>query len=323
MALILNTYPELGKELKSKIGYIDDVFDYEYEKDNELVPLEAKNVFAYASYGKLSTIQLTDPLAQWYPEKMNLIVNAKCVINTPLFLFGQNGLASKNGGILGIAIQWMAKDANCRGIKEIGSVSRSSSAPTVITEKIVFQPHQLRGILTLRTVIFLKEVGSSDDSEFYLANTPGTILGVLDETKVIIEGKGSIFPVVDASDPGSPLWWVNCGWDDPTVDRFSEENFALYLNKSHNDYAFLNVNNGLSSSPLLKEIICSAVQILITKVLNDDVYREDTVNNTNLSEGSVSSVVYYMIKTMDCGTDIKRPEEMAKKIRESLSQRLK
>ena len=53
----------------------------------------------------------------------------------------------------------------------------------------------------------------------------GTILGVLDETKVIIDGNGSLFPIHMVSNLTEPLWWVQCNWEDPTQDSFTDDNF--------------------------------------------------------------------------------------------------
>jgi hypothetical protein len=323
MPVILSAYPELTNELRVKTGYNTNVFDFFYDSNGEIHQLDKADVMTVSNLSKVQTLKLSDPLGVWHPETYNLKIQCKCIINAPVFLFGPDGLAARKGGKIGIALIWTAKDASVRGTAPLGELDSETTGPVQIENTLVYKPHKLRGTLSLKTVLYLKERGRPSGEEFHLADDPGCILGVLDETKIIIDGKGSVFPVVETNAPARPLWWVSCNWQDALDDSFTEDNFALYLNTGHKDFPALNANAGLANSPLLAEIVASALQILIVKVLNDPSAAQDTINGTNITKGSIASVVHYLLQTLNCGTSTNNPDGMAVLIRESLSGRMR
>ena len=143
-------------------------------------------------------------------------------------------------------------------------------------------------------------------------------MGILDETRVIIDGNGSLFPIHEISSPNEPLWWVRCEWEDPLEDSFTDDNFCIYLNTAHKDFATLNVNEGLKNSALLMEIICGALQTLIMKVLNDDTARDATIRGAGIQQGSISSMVNYILHTFQINYDQNNPENLAIDVRKAM-----
>ena len=316
MAVLLEAFPKMSRDLLVKIGYSSSVFDFSYTYHGEERELTAST--ADTSTSKAAVLQLTDQTCHWHPETENLIVRSRLIINVPFFLFGANGLTPLNGGSLGLAIMWMAPDASQRGVTPIGEFTSDSQAPLEISGEIRFPAHILRGTLILQTVLYLKKAGIPQGREFYLAKQPGTVLGIMDETRVIIDGNGSLFPIHEVHIPGEPLWYVRCDWTDPTEDSFSDDNFCLCLNNAHKDFPSLTVNEGLKNSPLLLEILCSSLQILIMKVLDDETAKDATIKGTNLQEGSISSMVNYLLHTFDINYDSGTPESLAINIRKAM-----
>ena len=316
MAVILEAFPKMSRDLLVKTGYCSAIFDFGYKYQGE--ERELLTATADISTSKAAVLQLTDQACHWHPETSNLIARCRCVINVPLFLFGEDGLAAKNGGILGVALMWMTPDASQRGVTPIGTITSDSTGPLEISGEIVFPPKELRGTLIIQTVLYLKERGNPVGRERYQAHQTGTLLGVLDETRIIIDGNGSLFPVHEISSPNEPLWWVRCEWNDPLEDPFTDDNFCIYLNTAHKDYAALNVNEGLKNSPLLFEIICSALQMLMMKVLGDETAREATIQGNGIQEGSVSSMVNYFLHTFGVSYDPGNPESLAIDLRKAM-----
>ena len=316
MAILLQAYPKLDRELLTKTGYMSAEYDFFYKRNGEDQKLKATTTDSSTS--KTAVLQLTDPCAQWHPEKNGLWACITCIINVPAFLFGEKGIASADGGILGIAVMWMAPDSSERGVVIIDEISKYSMAPYTIRGNIKFQEKMLRGTLILRTVLYLKERGNPTGMEKYQASEPGTIFGVLDETRVIIDGNGSMFPIHETAAPTNPLWWVQCKWSEAVEDKFSDDNFCIYLNTAHKDYSSLNANEGLKNSPLLLEIICSALEILVTKVMKDPVASQAVMTGEGLTAGSIASVVNFFINKFGWRFDEDSPEQLSMDIRKSM-----
>ena len=62
----------------------------------------------------------------------------------------------------------------------------------------------------------------SQREEMHLAQYPGTILGDLDRFKIVIDGRGSMFPILEIREPSQPLWRVECNWSDPWLMRLTQ-----------------------------------------------------------------------------------------------------
>lgn len=320
--VILNSFPIITREIRTKIGYGASTYSFSFDFNGTRFPLESSSTEGSlnSNTNRAEVLKMEDPNGRWHPRSNNLNVDAMCVINAPRFLFGSKGVAAVKSTI-GIGILWTAKDAGIRGVFPIGEIKSTDNGPVDITGSVTFQPHTLRGILSLKTILYLKDAGDAAEDEKYLANRPGTILGTMDETRVIIDGKGSLFPIIETNSPGEPLWWVKCEWTDATQDSFSD-NFSIYLNRANKNYPSLNENDGLKKSPLLQEIIAGALQILITNVLSDTAVCTDTINGQNLAPGSVSAVVNYFLHSLDVDTNINDPQGMALQLRRSLFGRL-
>lgn len=316
MAVILEAFPKLSRELLTKIGYISAEYEFYYHNHGEKLRLDTETTSSSTS--KTAVLQLTDPVAQWHPEEYELCIDLTSIINVPVFLFGEKGLAASDGGIIGIAVMWMAPDSNSRGVIPVGEISRKSMAPYVLHHTIRFSSKMLRGTLILQNILYVKHRGNPEGIEKYQAGEPGTILGILDETRVIIDGNGSIFPIHEMASPANPLWWVTCNWSDATEDKFTDENFCIYLNSAHKDFAALNSNEGIQKSPLLLEIVCSALEILVSKVMGDPVAEQAVRTGEHMLPGSIASVVNFFIHRFDWHIDKDNPQQLAMDIRMSL-----
>lgn len=316
MGFSLDAFPKMTEQLYVKTGYSTEGFKFGYHYKGEMRVLKAEP--AITSTSKCTVLQLTDQVAQWNPDENNLFVEYKCSFRSPQFFFGENGLASLNGSVIGIALMWQDPDANQRGVKEIGEIPSTVYKTCSISGLVFFPEKQLKGTLVLQTILFLKKCVKPKPGEEHLASSVGTVFGIVDETRIIIDGNGSIFPIHEVKSPNDPLWWIRCDWEDPRTDRFTDENVCLYFNTVHKDYPSLNINEGIKNSPLLMEILCSALQIIISKVLNDDTARTDTIQGSNLEEGSVSSMVHYFLNTFGINYSKDNPETVAFEVRKAV-----
>ena len=63
----------------------------------------------------------------------------------------------------------------------------------------------------------------------------------------------------------------------------------------------------------MKEIMASAIGIIVTKLKEQEVYWDATTTNQNLEQGSVSEAVYYFMNVL--GLDFSSPEALSFSIR--------
>ena len=320
MGISLDAFPKMTNNLSKMIGYSTEGFKFGYHYKGEIRGLKAEP--ADTSTSKCTVLKISDQVAQWNPEENNLYVDYRCSFRSPKFLFGEQGLAALNGSQIGVALLWLNPDGNQRGAEPIGEIYSNVNKSYSVSGRVFFSEKQLKGTLELQTVLYLKKRGLPNNKEKHLAALEGTIFGIIDETRIIIDGNGSIFPVHEVKSLNEPLWWVMCDWEDPRTDRFTDENVCLFLNTAHKDYPSLNINEGMKNSPLLTEILCSALQIIITKVLNDDVAKSDTIQGSNLEEGSISSMVHYLLNTFEINYSKDNPETTAIDVRKAVMRML-
>lgn len=309
MSIVLDFYPVITRELLNRIGFQASNYEFFYHIDGIKHDLSATTMESQAYRNEY--LQITDERCEWVPDNYDLCFSRSYTINNPMFLFGENGVACEDAE-LGLALLWTSKSSNQRGVKVISGFKRIVDKPIHFEIEFSFPPAQMKGSINLQTILFLKSPGKARKNEMHLANSAGIILGSLDQSVIIIDGSGSVFPIVEVEEASQPLWWVSCDWNDPQVDTFEEENIKICLNKAHQNYNLLKLEDGLKGSPLLIEIIASAIQIIIHKVKDTGCW-EEIVAGQNIEPGSIAHAVYYFINTFEWKTD--SPENLALTIR--------
>lgn len=313
MNIPLVFYPELTREMIDKIGF--QAFDYELEYTNGAAKYSLKTSPVDSS-SYIHEYLIEDDKSEWTADQYDLCLKRQTVINKPEFLFGENGVACRNSE-LGLALMWTSKTSNQQGVEIISGFKYSPEKLTADIE-YVFPAGQLRGKVKFQTVLFLKTPGQRIEKEDHLANESGIILGSLDDYTIVIDGKGSVFPIVEVSEASQPLWWVECYWNDPMDDLFDDENVVVCLNKAHTNYPMLKLEDGLSGSPMLVDIIADAIQIIIQKAKESDSW-EEVIKGKNMETGSIAKAIHYFIETFSL--DYSSPEKLALTIRRDFDKR--
>lgn len=314
MSVLLSLYPTLTNELLIKAGYLSTNYNFYYTVNGTQYPLEAKPTDA--SYNN-EVLLISDERCEWTPDTHELTFERTLILNHPHFLFGSTGIACE-GSELGLALLWMSKSSSQRGVRKIGGFKKNDERIELSLHQ-TFPPGHLRGKVLLQIIVYLKTPGSVQENEQHLVNEAGVVLGVLDQFTIVLDGSGSIFPIVEVSEPKQPLWWVKCDWTDPQTEPFDEEFVQICLNAAHPHYNLLKVDQGLKESALLKDIISSALQIIILKVKESGNW-DEIVTGRDCEPGSIGQAVHYFINTF--GWDTNSPEKLAYTIRKDLDSRI-
>ncbi len=313
MASDIMLFPSLNEELISKIRFQNKKFYFYYtDEDDEEHELLDEQVDAFSSF-----YCIKDENGKWTQDDNNLCFRRKYCLRTFQCLFGENGIACKNAR-LGMAIQWTSSDSRQRGVVKIGEFSVDDQILETEVEHR-FVKAQLRGQVNLSTVIYLAKSGNPSEEEGHLANTEGYILGELESYTLKLDGSSSAFPVFEVSEPGQPLWYIKCAWDDPTCDAFSEC-VSINLNTAHKNYAYIDRNQKVFDSQLLSEIMASAITLIIEKVRYDTAYWDQIMRGENLDQGSVGQAIYYFKSAL--GWDLSDAETVSLCARKLFDQRM-
>lgn len=312
MSDVVSLFPVLTDELLGKIRFQKSEYEFYYSRDDNEWALHTEDV----GMGDSKHI-IKDEQGIWDPDNYNLCLKRRYSLRTYQCLFGESGIACNNA-VIGMALIWTSQDSKQRGVIEIGEIKKSN-LDLSFSMNYEFPPAQLRGTVDFSTVLYIKKEGTPGWDEDHLANKYGCILGEIDKYSITLDGKGSVFPIYEVNEPGQPLWYVKCDWDDPTYDLFSEA-VQINLNVAHKNYKYLDKTKRTYDDQLLKEVIASALSIVILKLHDQEVYWDNTINGTGIQSGSVSEAVNYFVNTLEW--DVSSPELISLSIRKFFDQRL-
>lgn len=317
MSEILNLYPVLDEAGINKAGIVVQPTELSYRDDNDYYPISIE--IENGDEKKYSAV-LKDDRCVWYPETHNLIITKEGVIAHPDTLFGTNGIASHDS-VIGVAIIWSSKKSDVHGTFLCGDFKLSSD-PYSFSQNYTFDRSIIRGSLKYQLVLFLKNSGVPYEDELHLANQSGTILGVLEECELFVDGSGSIFPITTVNEPGKPLWWVNFDYTaDPFEDLFEAEHVEICLNRAHAYYSELSIEESLKKSPLFIEVISAALYIIVLSVRDlADTEWNEIVSGNDLSPGTIAEAISYFINKL--GWNVSDPSALAKSIHEYFDENL-
>ncbi|MEG0720149.1 MAG: hypothetical protein RR446_00045 [Lachnospiraceae bacterium] len=312
MAANFSLFPVINDELLGKLRYQTSPYELYYIRNDQEYILRAEEVES-----SITVHKVIDDEGIWSPDDYSLCLRRRYSIRTYQCLFGENGIACKNA-TLGLALMWTSSDSKQRGVIPIGDIENSSRDLEFLLNR-EFAEAQLRGIVEFSTVIYLKSAGTPLWDEGHLANDYGCLLGELDKFIIKLDGDGSVFPMYEINEPGQPLWYVKCEWDDPTYDQFSES-VSININTAHKSYKYLDKTKRTFDDQLLKEIMSSALILIITKLKEQNNYWDATTTGEELQRGSVSEAIYYFINSLEW--DVSSPEGMSLSIRKFFDQRM-
>lgn len=279
-------YPTLNDELLEnlKITVYEQLF-YTTDKFGKQVRVNIDNEDA-------SNIIMNDTEGIWNAEFNDLIIEQKIVLGNCKVLFGNQGIANKDS-LIGVSVSWWSKSSKRRESYKIDTISIDDSKKS-LSVTLTFPSSSFRKQVNYSVNLF--SLDNSNENSIY-ANSQGLILGNIFESRLILEGAGSIFPIVSISDAKSPLWYLNCDWTDYN-DSFSDS-VVLILNKEHKNYRYLDSNDSknYNNEMFIEVMISVTVQIIMTAVNKGDI--EEITIDRNLVTGSIGELIKYYIDTYE------------------------
>lgn len=312
MSEVFSSYPVLDYKLFTEVGFVSEPVQFEYDDENERYELQIADL---ETGNQITTGKIKDPRCTWYPDTHNLIISKTCRFTSAYVLFGKGGIVSDSSSI-GVAVTWISTGSDRRGVIPCGELSKLDTTAE-LTIAYEFYIGELRGSLKLQTILYLKTAGAPKSDEFWFSQTPGTILGVLDQNEFYIDGNGSIFPIVTVNMPGKPLWMVSFNDAvDVFTDQFDNSNVEIRLNQAHPNYIDLNIEGATTDTPLFMEVLASAMSVIVecAKMAAGEEWQRVLLNGGD--RGSIAEAIYHFVTKLNW--DVSTPNKLAESVRSFL-----
>ena len=256
-------FPKLNNDLFEESSISIEPYSFSYISDN--IEYDLDYDFENNEY------IILDQKNIWNVKDYNLKFKTNLTIDNPQVLFGKNGIVPHNAFNKTISMD--------------------------------IKPDRLKEYVKIRVIFTVGDCENILPNEMHLANKKGMIVGMFNEAKIMLEGKGSEFPIATVSNGVTkPLWMLEYSSINPEIDKFSAENVCLLLNTDHPDYKYLDEENLESSTPLFKEIFSSAILMILLN-LDKDGYLEKVKDNEDFEEGSICAAMHYFIRTFNIKVD--------------------
>ena len=231
--------------------------------------------------------------ALWDYERDSLIVQKNVRISDPDFLVGREGIACSDAE-LGLCILWSNDTTSMAGciLPLQGSERKDENGWSVMFQH-VFSPGELRGVLELKIVLYLKTAALTvKEGEEILNNSTGVVVGELECYLLEVSDATIPFPFVFESCDSNELWRVDFfSWEEPAEDgMFGPSSFVVTLNKKCPGCPIVN-EKGFKNQEMMLEITVSVYALLFKKLTYQQFYEMKNSHGT-LTPGTISAELF-------------------------------
>lgn len=248
------------------------------------------------------------PAENWNPDETDFVLEQSFAIGTLQRLFAGNGgdiAVALPGDTLGIMASWWSSQSDISGCEKIDIFTAADVADGgqhTVTFHKEFSAGLLRGTLQVHYHIYLAKKGTQEKPGY--ARDAGTLLGeVGTPLTVILDGKGSSFPMSVTEAQDKPLWWTEINISDPFEEPFTEDYFNLVLNAAHPDYEALNgrgkKKKNTFDSPLFREVLAGAIEEFFLYLRQNYCGQFEGLTADEVPEGSVAAAAMYWKQSVD------------------------
>lgn len=316
----LTFYPRLTDEMVERAAPSSTpvALSY-YGVDGQLIKLDDYPL-GHSSY-------VGDERDNWKPQLDGLNMELAITIAYPLYLKGPEGVIPSCADY-GICLLWSSKKMSLSGCM-VPSKRSDEEQGTVFEFRKEFEPGELAGDISISVQLYLKDASRKENlflGEEMLANERGMMLGELfGKTEFKFEDDSAEFPIAEFSDPEGPLWKIEFGlWTDPRVDRFSEENIRLLLNRAWEECP-RSTDKGYENMVLLAEIMAQAYYLTFekVKVFDGEIWNELMCGSEGFESGSICKVLHWFASAASDSFCWNTPEGMMISIKRRVDQAVK
>ncbi len=236
----------------------------------------------------------------WSPAESNLRYEQRFRIERPSELFGVDKITDSANKI-GLAAHIYSKTSFFQETVAHPIDIVDAEDEVEIDFKHVFSPGSLRGYLFIDFFLYLKEVNVKHD---FQASRIGMNLcrDDLYKARIVIDGEGAMFPIVEYSDPDGPLWTIEKDWQDPETDEFDTVNVRIKINTANPLAKQVMKSNGRMANEIMTTIVVQSMAMIIYETVLDMKRNYDELDINEAYDGSILQVVGEWINEYDVDT---------------------
>lgn len=289
MANKILLYRQFSPDLAEQSGFKAAEPMFSFLKNGSLTPLDIPDS------DKKNQFYIDDVEEGWDASQDNLRIERTFSFSDVSKLFGDSGLLATNGEI-GIAAHVYSQTSGYQDNIPFGVLNPVQQKGEYTFQK-AFDPAFLKGTLKIEIYIYVKKLGQTGP---FFADMVGSKLGTLSSFEIIVDGDGSVFPIVEVDKPGNPLWsLIVLPGVDFATDQFSADNARLELNKKHPMFNKLTEAKTQLANYLMIEILANAMTQLIY------MGREEleSLSSDDFVQGSLAAAINYWIETFELDID--------------------
>lgn len=312
---VIESFPVLNDENRKNLN-IDFTMDGNYLNENNKLSVLNFNI----DDNNPDILYCDDPSGVWNPKTYNINIKGHLHIENLDSLFSTNKIVDEDT-VLGLAITVNSKNTSMTFTKEIGEKKYKDGNDEYEFE-LGFEKSQLYVDFYLDVILYVKE-SFTENSIF--ANEIGTLLGVLVRKNIVVEGKGSIFPIEIVKVENGPMWNMKINYDSIYDDEFSIKTVSLQINSLNSGFKYLEIDKISDKNSIVwKEILSSFFFNLILYVNRQDgISNIMKLNDEELIPGSMAHYIKYIVESFKITNELNNPVLLSNKIRTEIDKIIK
>ena len=250
-----------------------------------------------------SNYKLEDSNREWnIARKSNsLFLNIAVKIEGIVHLFYGDTKICYPQTILGIGLEWKAKESKIKYCKKLGLINNKMDDLSIAVDDIEIKNPD--SDIEFRWFLYVHEPAKNNGgTKEVFANKEGLILSTKVWWSIIVSGNGSIFPIEEYSKIGNPLWSIRSSFVDWAEDDFSLDNVGVVFNPAHPLFKFINYGSEDFDEDIFKEVASSAIAALIILIINQAREKGDLEllsNDPTEASGSILAAMRYFKSVHD------------------------
>ena len=279
----INFYPTIDSGLLSEIKLSCSFQFFSYVENEK----KFNEIHSFIDENRFITL---DSKSEFDKELQDLCVRVVLSIENPSLLFGKNGVAPTNS-IIGVAVEIFSQKSKYRNTAISKTSIESNGDKQKYICELIIPKKTILDQVEINTHLYLaKGVFELDETEAFLNNKQGTLLGLVDKKTLFLSGAGSLFPINNIVMDSKKLWEINIDYENPEEDLLSES-ISLNLNVKNKDFEFLDPSSKSYCSRLIYEVMANAVTVLLL-----DLKEKGYLDNLNgmYESGSVLEFAKYL-----------------------------
>lgn len=313
--ILIESFPVLNDDNKKNLNVTLDIEGNYLNNENKLSTLNFN-----VDEDNESIVYCDDPNGFWNPRLYNMCIKGNLRVENLNSLYTSNKIVDEDT-VIGLSVTINSKNTSMTFTKPIGEY-RFNDNNSEYEFEINFEKSQLYIDFNIDIGIYIKE---SFHKESIFASEVGISLGSLVSKNIVVEGKGSIFPIEIVKIENAPLWFMRVSYDSIYDDEFSIKTIALQINSLNNGFKFLEIDKiSEKNSIVWKEILTNFFSNLILIIdRSEGISNIIKLEEDNFIPGTIAYYIKYLVGSFNITTEFNDPILLSNKIRVEIDKIIK